>query len=277
MTAMDALSVELDDGHQRLRAGLMDQMRRFGASAELVEYVGGLRLYLRAAYLLTVWLPEIEQRRRIAGHIAQHIVAMKLFDDLLDDDSGFERFELALGLLLEQQSIARLAELAEDANVVLGTVEESFVTIGTGQLRTKREPATDIASWRTHASTYGACFLGLYGDLAALAGRVPEAIRPAREFGQGFGMLVTIADDLRDYERHGERIGNLGHLLLTGRVSVEELRDLVEEMREFAYPTPEVATVHDLRPIVDLYADDVLNRGLPLLFATAKRDGVVHA
>lgn len=265
----DALTVELDDEHQRLRQKLMATMRGFGATAGLVEYVGALRLYLRASYLLTVWLPDREQRRAVAVDIATHVVAMKLLDDLLDDDSGFDRFELALCLLLEQQSTARLAEKAGDPLRVLHELESNFVTVGTGQLRTKREPADDLTSWRRHADTYGATFLGLYGTLAALAGRVPEAVEPANRFGRGFGMLVTIADDLRDYERHGERTGNLAHLILTGRVTVDELHDLVEEMRQFARPTAGVPTVHDLGPLIDLYADDVLHRGLPLLFSSA--------
>jgi hypothetical protein len=261
------LAAELDDGHRYVSGLLMDTMREFNASPELVRYVGDLRLYLRAACLLTMWLPELEQRREIAGELGMHIAAMKLFDDLLDDDSGFDRFELALCLLLEQRSVSRLARRADDPRAVLSTLEENFVTVGLGQLRTKREPAVDLASWRTHAETYGGCFLSLYGTLAALAGRTPAAAAAATDFGWGFGMIVTIADDLRDYERHGERVGNLGHLLRAGRVAEAGVRRLIEEARQRATPPADVECAHDVRPIIDRYADDVLDRALPALLA----------
>ncbi|GIF10089.1 Moenomycin biosynthesis protein MoeN5 [Actinoplanes teichomyceticus] len=261
------LAAELDDAHRYVSGLLMDTMEEFRASPELVRYVGDLRLYLRAACLLTMWLPEERLRREVAGEIAMHIAAMKLFDDLLDDDSGFDRFELALCLLLEQRAVSRLAGRADDPRAVLRTVEDNFVTVGLGQLRTKQVPAVDLASWRAHAETYGGCFLSLYGTLAALAGRRPQACAAATDFGWGFGMIVTIADDLRDYERHGERTGNLGHLLRTGRVTEAELRGLLEEARRRATPPADVWCAHDLRPIIDRYADDVLERGLPVLLA----------
>lgn len=261
----EALERELNEGHRRVRAALMDTMRAFTASAPLVDYVGDLRLYLRAAYLLTMWLPEVELRRRVAGDLAAHIVAMKLFDDLLDGDSGFDRFELGLCLLLEQRATSRLARRAPDPQLVLDTLESNFVTVGIGQLRTKREPAEDVATWRAYAETYGACFLGLYGTLAALSGGVPEALPAATNFGRGFGMIVTVADDMRDYERHGERAGNLGHLLLTGRAAEEEIRDLIEQARRLATPPAGLWAAHDVTPIVNLYADDVLHRVLPAM------------
>lgn len=261
------LAAELDQSHRYVSGLLMDTMREFRASAELVRYVGDLRLYLRAASLLTMWLPEHRLRQEVAGEIGMHIAAMKLFDDLLDDDSGFDRFELALCLLLEQRSVSRLAHRSGDPGAVLSVLEKNFVTVGLGQLRTKREPATDLASWRAHAETYGGCFLSLYGTLAALAGRSPQVSAAATDFGWGFGMIVTIADDLRDYERHGERVGNLGHLLRTGRVTGAELRALVEEVRERATPPAGLWCAHDVRPIIDRYADDVLDRCLPVLLA----------
>ena len=270
------LATELDDGYQHVSGLLMDTMREFRASPDLVRYVGELRLYLRAACLLTMWLPEPDQRREIAGDLGMHIAAMKLFDDLLDDDSGFDRFELALCLLLEQRSVSRLAERAEDPRAVLTTLEENFLTVGLGQLWTKREPAEDLAGWRARAETYGGCFLSLYGALAALAGRAPATSTVATDFGWGFGMIVTIADDLRDYERHGERAGNLGHLLLTGRVGETEVRRLVEEARRRATPPPGVVGAHDVRPLVDQYADDVLHRALPVLLALADEDRAGH-
>jgi hypothetical protein len=264
------LALEWDEAHAAVRVRLLDTLASFGASAAVREYAGALRLYLRSAYLLTLWVHDYAVREELAGDLAMHIVAMKLFDDLLDDDSGLDRYELGYCLLLQHTAIRALAQRAPDPRAVLTTLEHDFVTVGTGQVRTKRQPARSLPEWRAHAETYGACFLGCYGTLAAISSGTPHTAGVANAFGRGFGMLVTIADDLRDYERKGERDGNLGHLLLTGRTTAVELTTLVEQMRALATPPaggPPMA--HDVSPVVDRYADDVLIRMLPLFSAPA--------
>lgn len=259
------LATELDEVHKHVCDQLISVLRTFEASSAMLDYVASLRLYMRSAHLLTLWTPDRALRSELTCDLAMHIVAMKLFDDLLDDDSGMDRYDLGFCLLLQNRATRNLASRAGDAQRILAILEEDFMTIGVGQVRTKREPAQDLPEWRAHASTYGACFLGCYGTLAAISGGVPEAADAANDLGRGFGMIVTVADDLRDYERKGERAGNLGHLLLSGRTTVAAVTALLEEMRTLA--TRNVGNhpaAHDVASVVDTYANDILERMLPI-------------
>ena len=143
-----------------------------------------------------MWVPDRRERQALTYDLAMYVVAMKLFDDLLDDDSELDRYELGGCLPLWSIATERLCERAADPRAVLRVIRDDFLVVSTGQLRTKREPAADLAQWRAHADTYGGRFLGCYGSLAALAGNVPHAYRAATDLGYAFGMIVTIADDV---------------------------------------------------------------------------------
>ncbi|NGO72716.1 hypothetical protein [Streptomyces boncukensis] len=77
-------------------------------------------------------------------------------------------------------------------------------------------------------------------------------------------MITMVADDLQDYRLKGEREGNLGHLLLTGGTSPGELTSLVRRTRDNAAgAVGRGRPAHDLTPVIDGYAHDVLTRMLP--------------
>lgn len=258
-----ALMAEWDEVHSAVRDRLVTYLRDLGASPPICDHVAGLRLYQRAPFLLTLWTPDRHERCELTYDLVTHVVAMKLFDDLLDADSDLDRYELGGCLPLWNAATESLCRRAADPRRVLSLIREDFDIVSTGQLRTKREPAGNIAEWSAHAQTYGGRFLGCYGSLAALAGGVPEAYDAATDLGFAFGMIVTVADDLRDYERKHERRGNLGHLLRTGATSVAEVVELVEQMRTLGRDAARFgAPAHDAAPVVDLYADDVLHRML---------------
>lgn len=258
------LMSEWDDVHVEVRGRLVGQLTALSLSRRTCEYVAGLRLYLRAPFLLTLWVPDRRLRRELTYDLVVHVVAMKLFDDLLDADTDCDRYELGICLPLWQTATESLCRRAPDPRRVLSVLRSEFMTISTGQLRTKWEPARDLPQWRAHAETYGGCFLGCYGTLAALAGGVPNACGPAGSFGHAFGMIVTVADDLRDYQRKGERSGNLANLLHSGGATVDEVVALVEELRaQAADSARRLPMAYDVGSVVDLYADDVLRRMLP--------------
>ncbi|MER6910209.1 Moenomycin biosynthesis protein MoeN5 [Streptomyces sp. NPDC000594] len=236
-----------------------------GGSPGLVDHVAAIRLYLRVPHFLTEWIDEPKLRAEVAAALVLDIVAMKLLDDLMDDDSGLDRIELAcLCLHLHLTALKEMCALSQEPQAVADLLERDFTLVCTGQIRTKREPARNLDEWCANASTYGAAFLGCYGALAALCGRRPESIGPAREFAEAYGTLITMADDLTDYDRNGERAGNLGHLLLTGALTLDELTGLVDRLTERAERAARQQPVaHDLVPVVGIYRDDVLNRLLP--------------
>ncbi|EDY52406.1 MoeN5 [Streptomyces clavuligerus] len=236
-----------------------------GGSPELVAHVAAIRLYLRVPHFLTEWIGEPELRAEVASALVMDIVAMKLLDDLMDDDSGLDRIQLAcLCLHLHLTALREMCALSRDPQAVVDLLEHDFTQVCTGQIRTKRERARNLDEWCANASTYGAAFLGVYGALAALCGRRPGSIGPAREFAEAYGTLITLADDLTDYDRDGERAGNIGHLLLTGAVTLDELTGLVDRLttraERAAYEQP---VARGLVPVPGIYRDDVLHRLLP--------------
>ncbi|MET9296209.1 Moenomycin biosynthesis protein MoeN5 [Streptomyces sp. NPDC003077] len=236
-----------------------------GGSPELVAHTAALRLYLRVPHFLTEWITDPELRARVARALVLDIVAMKLLDDLMDDDTGLNRVELAcLCLHLHLTAVREMCALAEDARDVTDLLERDFAMVCTGQIRTKSRRARDLDEWYAHASTYGARFLGCYGTLAALCGRAAEAVGPARRFAEAFGTIITIADDLTDYDRNGERAGNLGHLIRTGAVPTREVAALLERLRTQALDAAREQPVGaGLVHVIDLYTDDVRERLLP--------------
>jgi hypothetical protein len=88
-----------------------------------------------------VWVPDRRERQALTHDLAMHVVAMKLFDDLLDDDSELDRYELGGCLPLWSVATERLCERAADPRAVLRVIRDDFLVVSTGQLRTKREPA----------------------------------------------------------------------------------------------------------------------------------------
>ncbi|MFF8778626.1 Moenomycin biosynthesis protein MoeN5 [Streptomyces sp. NPDC015140] len=236
-----------------------------GGSPDLVAHTAALRLYLRVPHFLTEWITDPERRAEVARALAMDIVAMKLLDDLMDDDTGLNRIELAcLCLHLHLTALKQMCALAEDARTVTDLVERDFTEVCTGQIRTKSHRARTLDEWCANASTYGATFLGCYGSLAALCGREEPAVDPARRFAEAFGTIITIADDLTDYDRNGEREGNLGHLMRTGAVPARDVEALLERLRAQALGAArEQPASSGLVPVVDVYTDDVLDRLLP--------------
>ncbi|MHC3394806.1 Moenomycin biosynthesis protein MoeN5, partial [Streptomyces lavendulocolor] len=87
---------------------------------------------------------------------------------------------------------------------------------------------------------------------------------PARAFAEAFGTVITIAADLTDYARDGERDGNLGPLLRTRAVTGGQGVSLLERLRARAHAAVrELPASRALGPVVDLYTDDVLDRLVP--------------
>lgn len=267
-TAGADLEPEWTACHHHARDRTVAVLRTLGAGPATLEHASGLRLYYRVAFLLSCWAADADDRRRLCADLALHVVAMKLLDDLMDDDSGLDRFELGIGSLrLLLLGTERLAAAPDDAcRAVLEAQEEAFRAVCSGQLRCKREPATDLDSWLRYADDYGARFLGLYGRLGGLGAGLGQRAEVPERFAWGFGLIITIADDLTDFTRHGERIGNIGALLLDGKVQPLELEGVLRRERRRALDAAaELPTAYDLRPVVEAYYADVVERILPRL------------
>jgi hypothetical protein len=236
-----------------------------GGSPDLVAHTAALRLYLRVPHFLTEWTTDPARRAAVSRALALDIVSMKLLDDLMDDDTGLDRVELAcVCLRLHLRALHELASLAHEPKSVTDILERDAVYLCGGQIGTKRSRAANLQEWRAHADTYGAAFLGRYGALAAVCGAADQPREAVREFAEAFALTITTADDLTDYDRNGERDGNLAHLMRTGAVAAQDVVDHLEEQRGRALAavrTPPGAP--GLVPVVHLYTDDVLTRLVP--------------
>ncbi len=259
---------EWDACHEAARDAVVAALRAMGARPETLEYASGLRLYYRVIYLLTLWAPDADLRRRITIDLAAHVVSMKLIDDLNDDDSGMDRLDLGLGFLTLLLSSTHKLAAYGDAIGVLAAQAENFEHICREQLRCKRVPARDLGTWLDYANEYGARFLATYGRMGGLASGLGAASEVPETFASAFGLIITIADDLTDYFRKHERIGNIGALILDGAVTSADLARVLDRERTRARDAAEaLPTAYDLRPMVDIYVYDVLDRIIPMILA----------
>jgi hypothetical protein len=265
------LRVEWDECHLSARARVLEQLEGMGVSPATLDYAGKLRLYFRAAFLLSDWAPDAEHRRRLTCSLASHIVAMKFLDDLVDRDSSLDDFELGGGSLLLLLNANHELMSSGPSGAVARVLADDFTQICRTQLACKKVPAGSLDAWLGYARDYGARFLGTYGKLGGLdAGLGEAASEVPRRFAEAFGMIITIADDLTDYTRHGERIGNIGALLMDDVVSAEQIAELLEQQVKLAEQAWEtLPSSHDLRPVARMHGYDVIDRILPE-FARAK-------
>lgn len=258
-----AFALDWDRSHAFVRTHVLESLADLGMSAEALEYVSGLRLYLRAPFLATAWVPDRTRRRTLASAVGSHLIGIKLVDDLVDGDRSLERWDLGLGVQLIQKGTRMLASASNPARV-LELLDEDFRRVWQGQVREKLRPAGTFDEWCAAAELNAARCLGCYAEAATVAGGSPDLVDAARTFAAAFAILVRIADDLLDYQR-GERDGNLAHLLAVGRTSEAEIRTLVEEMRFAASSAARSGPVsHHLSSVAEMYADDVLYRMLPV-------------
>jgi len=255
---------EWDACHQYARDLVLRDLQDIGLSPQTLEYAGGLRLYYRTSYLLACWGNDRELRRKVTGDVGAHIVSMKLLDDLVDDDSGMDRFDLGGGVVgLLQKATERLATY-RNATEVFNLLGAGFARICRGQIKCKHAPARTLDQWLDYANEYGARFLSLYGRVAGVVCGLGDRAAVPESFASAFGLIITIADDLTDYTRNAERNGNLGALLLEGVVTPTAIINLLEGERQKACDALKtLAPAFDLAPVVDHYADDVLQRLLP--------------
>lgn len=245
-------------------AEIREALRTVDVRGTLEPYGGGLGLYLKVPFLLACHVADPALRDRIAAILALHIVAMKLLDDAIDRDSDLEPIELGAGsVYLASKAGARMAPL-DPGRAARALIAAEVEVLTRGQIRTKAAPAEDLAEWRAYADIYGGGFLRIYGRLATLLSDQPALAEAVAGFAYAFGMIITLADDIVDYTRKGERAGNIGHLLATGVVEPEKVAAMVRELREACHDAvrnhPRGA---DLARLAAFYAGDVEGRILP--------------
>lgn len=257
---------EMEQTTRKIRDEILTAIEAAKVSDEVREYVGGCHLYFKVPFLLTVWQLAPEMRERLAIDMGMHIMSLKLGDDLVDNDMSTDRLSLGVGsLVLSHLSLERMCRYLDPARL-MPHFSTSMADLCRAQMLATRSPATSLAQWRERADGYGGGFLRIYAYVATLDGDAHTAMDAATRFGSGFGNLITLADDLRDYTRTGERAGNLAALVVSGAVTVDEVLAFVSEMREVAVSGCAAhKTAYDLTPVVDFFVNDIVSRMIPTL------------
>lgn len=257
---------EMENTTRKVRDEILAVLEAVQVSDEVREYVGGCHLYFKVPFLLTAWHQALEMRERLAIDMGMHIMSLKLGDDLVDNDMSADRLSLGVGsLTLSHAAIQRMCSYLDPA-LVLPHLSSSMAALCRAQMLATRSPATTMAQWRERVEGYGGGFLRIYAGIATLAGDARAAADAASRFGTGFGNLITLADDLRDYKRTGERAGNLAALVVDGRVSIDEVQTFVTENRETAASgCTGHATAFPLLSVVDFFVGDIVSRMIPAL------------
>ena len=257
-----AFQAEWDACHASARAHVLARLEAMGTSPVMLEHASKLRLYYRAAFLLSLWARDAGMRRELSSALACHIVAMKLIDDLLDQDSGVDRFELGCGALTLLLAAGAEFQGFPGASDIARVLDDNFLRICRTQLKCKQVAAGNLGEWLGYAADYGSRFLATYGRVGGLAaGLEREQASIPERFASAFGMIITISDDLTDYFRHDERDGNIGALLMAGVVTREQIaRELDDQRCKAVNAAMALPTAYDLRPVIELYTNDASTR-----------------
>jgi hypothetical protein len=259
-----AFLAEMEDTSCRIRDEIVMALQSVNVGAEVVEYVRGCHLYFKAPFLLTMWQLAPEMRMKLAIDMGMHIMSLKLGDDLVDNDMSTDRLSLGVGSLhLSHLAVKRMCNYL-DPSALLPFLSDSMAELCRAQILATRNPAATLTEWREHADGYGGGFLRIYARIATLSDETKFAVDSACRFATGFGNLITLADDLQDYSRTGERSGNLAALIVDSVVSVEDVTAFVNEMRDVAiFGSRGQQTAYDLRPVIDFFVSDILSRMIP--------------
>ncbi len=256
---------EMEQTTGKVRDEILTALQAAKVSDEVCQYVRDCHLYFKVPFLVTMWQLAPEMREQLAIDMGMHIMSLKLGDDLVDNDMSTDRLSLGVGsLVLSHLSIERMCRYLDPA-ALLPHLRDSMAALCRAQILASRSPATTLSEWRERADGYGGGFVRIYARIGTLSGE-PGAADAASRFATGFGNLITLADDLRDYTRTGERAGNLAALVISGRVNVDDVVAFTSEMRDLAVSGATAhPTAYDLTAVIDFFVGDIVSRMIPAL------------
>jgi len=248
-----------------LDSAVTESLDQIDAPERAIKYCHNLGLYRKVPYLITYCIEDTAFRKDAMIAIGKHIISMKMLDDLADQDSDLDTMCLVCcGLNLLQESLAEFSRLCPDAPIN-SMLHGETQRITKGGMERDRSPGVDFKTWRARCDRYGGGFLRIYGRVAGLLLAKQRVSELSGRFSYGFGTIITIADDMVDYDKKSERVGNLAHLMRTG---VVDLASVDRTVRGMAYVCRQsVKGAHEEEFMLDTiaaYADDVTNRLLPL-------------
>lgn len=267
------LYCEWDDTERDVRALCSTLLTELGMSPPALEYVLGLKAYHRLPYLFALWATDDELRRQIGILLPLHSVGTKLLDNIIDNDQPYSTTDQMLGAYLMHYSMSSLCRLG-NALRILEACDSDHFTLWQNMAREISRPARTFPSWMEYARIKTGLLFANYATMACLAGGTEEAVPAGRAFGEAFGNIIQIADDLADYVRLNEITGNLGHLLTSGGASFDEVRaEILDSQLRASTALRERPMAHDISFIVEAKAADALGKLEQLHASTPEEAG----
>lgn len=251
---------EWDEAEGAVRERCSTLLAGLGMSPPALEYVLSLKAYHRLPYLFAQWVTDGERRRRIGVLLPLHSVGTKLLDNIIDDDQPYSASDQILGAYLMHYSTSALCRMG-DALGILEACDSDHFTLWQNMAREMSRPADTFAEWLGYARIKTGLLFANYASMGCLAGGAGESVAAARAFGESFGNIIQIADDFADYVRLNEVTGNLGHLIVSGRVTADEARAEILDSRRRAHAAlRERPTAFDISFVVEAKAGDALEK-----------------
>ncbi|MEM6603394.1 MAG: polyprenyl synthetase family protein [Pseudomonadota bacterium] len=127
--------------------------------------------------------------------------------------TGDHLFARAFSLLVRTSHIPTLATVSHASEIL---AEGEILQLSLKNQIPSRQDYFDIINAKTASLFSAACEAG-----ALLAGATPEYVQILKAFGQDFGLIFQIIDDILDYESHFDAMGkDLGHDFFEGKYTL---------------------------------------------------------
>ncbi|WP_442505061.1 hypothetical protein SH528x_003832 [Novipirellula sp. SH528] len=222
---------EWNDATLSLLKEMDDLAKELGMSEEARSYIQSLSAYPRFPYIAALWVPDHDDRMKIGSIICMHAIGLKFLDNILDDDSGLSRLDLALGSPIVDEAYVRLLRYRNGVRAVR-RLTCNVAKVWRVELQYVRNPPVNLKAWLDYTETKSGLLMSAWAESACICAEVEPA--GAKVFCRAYCILLQFANDAHGYS-NGERQGNLIHLFVNGgatRVELDHLlRDLVDEAR----------------------------------------------
>ena len=193
------------------------------------------------------------------------MIGVRLMDHLIDQDhKEIENIDLSVGSYLSHYAICKLGAF-NNSNQAFASLIKDYSDIMKIQVMEVRKPAKNLADWYLYASIKSGQIIESFASVSCIVGDVQDAINCSRTFARGISTIVMIADDLIDFFKYNQTIGNLGYMIQNNIVSMVEVKQLIEKLYyESKEALKDKPVVFDVNFILDKYTNDLIDNIIPL-------------
>lgn len=202
-------------------------LTQFECPKSMEGYVLSRKGFVRWVYPMSGWIPQSDIRYIAGSAFAMHSLGMKLLDDIIDADTQFSPSDLLVGYQFCNQACTELASIGA-IDEFLSIYNEFWPDIWR---HVKKEPGavySKLSEWID--SSYSKCgrLLHSYAAVASLIIDRPEITSRLEPAFRAMGVILTLLDDLRDYESPAEQHANVRRMIERGVVTRSDVEAVLE-------------------------------------------------